>query len=59
MIEQYNKPSTESMQSLVGAIKGCALVGLSARNNALNGQPDPSPGQAKRHPGNHIGIITP
>ena len=46
-----------------------SYVGLSARNNALNqrspaerkgkGQPDHSPGQAKRHPGNHIGIITP
>ena len=34
-----------------------ALVGLSARNNALKGQSDHSPGQAKRHPGNHIGII--
>ena len=57
MKEQYNKPSTESMQSLVGEIKDCALVGLSARNNALKGQSDHSPGQAKRHPGNHIGII--
>ena len=36
-----------------------SYVGLSARNNALKGQPDHSPGQAKRHPGNHIGIITP
>ena len=52
MEEQDYKPSTESMQSLVGEIKGCALVGLSARNNALKGQPDHSPGQAKRHPGN-------
>ena len=34
-----------------------SYVGLSARNNALKGQPDHSPGQAKRHPGNHIGII--
>ena len=30
---------------------------LSARNNALKGQTDHSPGQAKRRPGNHIGII--
>ena len=37
--------------------EGYALVGLSARNNALKGQPDHSPGQAKRHPGNRIGII--
>ena len=36
-----------------------SYVGLSARNNALKGQPDHSPGQAKRHPGNHIEIITP
>ena len=34
-----------------------SYVGLSARNNALKGQPDHSPGQAKRHPGNRIGII--
>ena len=36
-----------------------SYVGLSARNNALKGQPDHSPEQAKRHPGNHIEIITP
>ena len=34
-----------------------SYVGLSARNNALKGQTDHSPGQAKRRPGNHIGII--
>ena len=32
---------------------------LTYSDNALKGQPDHSPGQAKRHPGNHIGIITP
>ena len=42
-----------------GKLRLYALVGLSARNNALKGQPDHSPGQAKRHPGNHIGITTP
>ena len=30
---------------------------LTYSDNALKGQPDHSPGQAKRHPGNHIGII--
>ena len=40
-----------------GKLRLYALVGLSARNNALKGQADHSPGQAKRHPGNHIGII--
>ena len=57
MEEQDDKPSTGSMQSRVGEIKGGARGGRSARNNALKGQPDHSPGQAKRHPGNRIGII--
>ena len=30
---------------------------LTYSDNTLKGQPDHSPGQAKRHPGNHIGII--
>ena len=63
-IEAYNQNwSVRQLQRQIGSslyerlALGYALVGLSARNNALKGQPDHSPGQAKRHPGNRIGII--